>query len=102
MEVWIKGQKYQFGFDSIWGPLYMYEEVCGDNLPYNPHKTLCMHIMWWCILVRSNPGCTLQLDDFLQALNDMALVVQLRDYYVQRMNVLGTGGEDAVDDKKKD
>ena len=33
MKVTIKGQEYNFTFDSVWGPMYLYEEVAGDKMP---------------------------------------------------------------------
>jgi hypothetical protein len=105
MEVVIKGQKWKFEFDGVWGPLYTYEEVCGPALPFDPKKTICLHVMWWCILLRANEGCTVTLDEFIEALNDMRLVEALRDYYSQRMEVLTTVHEEAAQpetDKKKD
>lgn len=108
MIVTIKGKKYTFEFDSVWGPLYMYEEVCGETLPFDARKTICMHVLWWCILARANKDFTLRLDDFLQALNDLKLVNELRRYYSERMEILGAGANDSKEEsesedrKKKD
>jgi hypothetical protein len=105
MKINIKGQELEFSFDSVWGPMYTYEEVCGTALPFEPRKTLCMHVMWWCILIRANEGCTVTLDEFVEALNDMQLVRSLADYYKARMEVLTTAQdrkEEKEENKKKD
>ena len=105
MKVKIKGQEYNFTFDSVWGPMYLYEEVAGEKMPFNPRKTACLHLLFYCILLRSNPGLDLTLEEFLIALNDLNLANAMRDYYVKRMDVL-TGFESAEaeqeDDKKKE
>jgi hypothetical protein len=107
MEVKIKGRVYRFEFDSVWGPLYTYEEVCGERLPFDAKKTICLHILFWCILFRANKDFTLTVDEFVQALNDVQLAIQMRDYYVKRMGVLTEGAmtdDEAEGDegKKKD
>ena len=76
MKVTIKGQEYNFTFDSVWGPMYLYEEVAGEKMPFNPRKTACLHLLFYCILLRSNPGL------------DLTLANAMRDYYVARMDVL--------------
>ena len=88
MKVTIKGQEYNFTFDSVWGPMYLYEEVAGEKMPFNPRKTACLHLLFYCILLRSNPGLDLTLEEFLIALNDLTLANAMRDYYVKRMDVL--------------
>jgi hypothetical protein len=106
MKVTINNREYDFEFDSVWGPLYLYEEIAGDTLPFDARKTLCMHVLWWCILVRCNKDFTLQLQEFLLALNDMELAKKLREYYAMRMEVLNTGtqlpDEGEGESKKKD
>lgn len=104
MKVKIYTKEYNFEFDSVFGPLYTYEEVAGDKLPFNPKKSLCMHVLFWCILLRANENFTLGLDDFLNALNDVDLVRSMNDYYVKRMEILTSTAETveaAPDDKKK-
>ena len=118
MKVTIKGQEYNFTFDSVWGPMYLYEEVAGEKMPFNPRKTACLHLLFYCILLRSNPGLDLTLEEFLIALNDLTLedfllslnnlnmANAMRDYYVKRMDVL-TGfasaeAESEEGDKKKE
>lgn len=105
MKVTIKGQEYNFTFDSVWGPMYLYEEVAGEKMPFNPRKTACLHLLFYCILLRSNPGLDLTLEEFLIALNDLNLANAMRDNYVKRMDVL-TGFVSAEaeqeDDKKKE
>ena len=64
MKVTIKGQEYNFTFDSVWGPMYLYEEVAGEKMPFNPRKTACLHLLFYCILLRSNPGLDLTLEEF--------------------------------------
>ena len=106
MKETIKGQEYNFTFDSVWGPMYLYEEVAGEKLPFNPRKTACLHLLFYCILLRSNPGLDLTLEEFLIALNDLNLANAMRDYYVKRLDVL-TGfasaeAETEEGDKKKE
>ena len=106
MKVTIKGQEYNFTFDSVWGPMYLYEEVAGEQMPFNPRKTACLHLLFYCILLRSNPGLDVSLEEFLIALNDLNLANAMRDYYVKRMDVL-TGfasaeAETEEGDKKKE
>ena len=105
MKVTIKGQEYNFTFDSVWGPMYLYEEIAGEKMPFNPRKTACLHLLFYCILLRSNPGLDVSLEEFLIALNDLNLANAMRDYYVKRMDVL-TGCVSAEaeqeDDKKKE
>ena len=105
MKVTIKGQEYNFTFDSVWGPMYLYEEVAGEQMPFNPRKTACLHLLFYCILLRSNPGLDLTLEEFLIARNDLTLANAMRDYFVKRMDVLTGFASDEADsenDKKKE
>lgn len=105
MKVTIKGQEYNFTFDSVWGPMYLYEEIAGEKMPFNPRKTACLHLLFYCILLRSNPGLDVSLEEFLISLNDLDMANAMREYYVKRMDVLtGMGSDEASegDDKKKD
>lgn len=106
MKVTIKGKEYNFTFDSVWGPMYLYEEMAGDKMPFNPRKTACLHLLFYCILLRSNPGLDLTLEDFLLSLNNLDMANAMRDYYVTRMDVLtslsGAEAESEVGDKKKE
>ena len=106
MKVTIKGQEYNFTFDSVWGPMYLYEEVAGEKMPFNPRKTACLHLLFYCILLRSNPGLDVTLEEFLLSLNNLDMANAMRDYYVKRMDVL-TGfasaeAETEEGDKKKE
>ena len=107
MKIKIKGADYEFSFDGVWGPIYTYEQLVGDKLPFDARRMMCLHILYYCILLRANPGMTLTLDEFFEALNDISLVAKMADYYSKRMEVL-TGNEDSkdtqglCDDKKKD
>lgn len=58
MKVKIKGVEYEFSFDSVWGPIYTYEELAGSKLPFDANRMLCLHILYYCILLRANPGIT--------------------------------------------
>lgn len=83
----------------------MYEEAAGDKMPFNPRKTMCLHLLYYCILLRSNPGLGLTLEEFLIALNDLNLANALRDYYMRRMDVLTGFASDEAEqdgDKKKE
>lgn len=104
MKVTIKGREYEFTFDSVWGPMYLYEEIAGEKMPFDPRKTACLHLLFYCILLRSNPGLDVELEEFLLSLNNLDMANAMRDYYVKRMNVLtGASGDEAgsTDDKKK-
>lgn len=106
MKVTIKGQEYNFTFDSVWGPMYLYEEMAGEKMPFDPRKTACLHLLFYCILLRSNPGLDLTLEEFLLSLNNLDMANAMRNYYVNRMDVL-TGFASAEDeteegDKKKE
>ncbi|GLL55355.1 hypothetical protein KUBF_30180 [Bacteroides finegoldii] len=101
MKVTIKGKEYEFSFDSIWGPMYTYEVMAGKKLPFNPESTLCLHILYYCILCRANEGFTLSFEDFILSLNDITLVNAMSDYYVKRMEVLSETVESAEPEKKK-
>jgi hypothetical protein len=106
MKVTIKGQEYNFTFDSVWGPMYLYEEIAGEKMPFNPAKTACLHLLFYCILLRSNPGLDLTLEDFLISLNNLEMANAMRDYYVKRMDVLTGFASDEAEteegDKKKE
>lgn len=107
MKVTIKGKEYEFGFDSVWGPMYLYEEIAGDKMPFDLRKTACLHLLFYCILLRSNPGFDVELEEFLFSLNDLDMANSMRDYYVKRMNVLtGMSSDEAESessgDKKKE
>ena len=105
MKVTIKGQEYNFTFDSVWGPMYLYEEIAGDKMPFDPRKTACLHLLFYCILLRSNPGLDLTLEDFLLSLNNLELANAMRGYYVNRMDVLTGFVSDEAEqesDKKKE
>jgi len=105
MKVTIKGKEYEFSFDSVWGPMYLYEEVAGDKMPFDPRKTACLHLLFYCILLRSNPGLDLTLEEFLVSLNDLNMANAMRDYYVRRMDVLTGFASDEAEqagDKKKE
>jgi hypothetical protein len=105
MKVTIKGVEYEFAFDSVWGPMYLYEEM--TDVAFEPKKTRCMHLMFYAILMLSNSGMTLTLEEFILALNDVQLAKSMMEYYTQRMAVLTTGARAEVeqpdeDGKKKD
>jgi hypothetical protein len=105
MKVTIKGQEYNFTFDSVWGPMYLYEEMAGEKLPFDPRKTACLHVLFYCILLRSNPGLDLTLEDFLLSLNNLDMANAMRNYYVNRMDVLtgfASAEAEQEDDKKKE
>ena len=106
MKVTIKGQEYNFTFDSVWGPMYLYEEVAGEKMPFDPRKTACLHLLFYCILLRSNPGLDVTLDEFLLSLNNLKMANEMRDYYVKRMDVLSGLSSDEAEteesDKKKE
>ena len=104
MLVTIKNKSYNFEFGSVWGPLYTYEELFGEKLPFSANRTLCIHLMLYCILVRCNSDLDLVLDEFLESLNDMKLEHELREYYIRRMEVLTScvSPEDTEENKKKD
>lgn len=106
MKVTIKGKEYNFGFDSIWGPMYLYEEIAGEKMPFDPRKTACMHLLFYCILLRGNPGLDVTLDEFLLSLNNLKMANEMRDYYVKRMDVLSGLSSDEAEteesDKKKE
>lgn len=101
MKITIKGKEYEFSFDSIWGPMYAYEVLAGKKLPFNPGSTLCIHILYYCILCRANEGFTLSFEDFITSLNDITLVNAMSDYYVKRMEVLSETAESPEPEKKK-
>lgn len=103
MKIELKGREFEFSFDSVWGPMYTYEDIAGDKLPFDPRKTLCMHILFYCILLRANKGFDLTFDEFVESLNDLETAAKMKEYYLKRMDVLSTGVE-AVDEdgKKKD
>lgn len=106
MKVTIKGKEYNFGFDSVWGPMYLYEEIAGEKMPFDPRKTACQHLLFYCILIRSNLGLDVTLEEFLLSLNNLKMANEMRDYYVKRMNVLsgltGDEADEAEGDKKKE
>ena len=106
MKVTLKGKEYNFGFDSVWGPMYLYEEIAGDKMPFDPRKTACLHLLFYCILLRANPGFDVELEEFLLALNDLNTANAMREYYIKRMNVLtgmeGVEAEQEGGDKKKE
>lgn len=105
MKVTIKCQEYNFTFDSVWGPMYLYEEIAGEKMPFDPRKTACLHLLFYCILLRSNPGFDVSLEEFLIALNNLELANAMRDYYVKRMDVLTGFVSDEANpesDKKKE
>lgn len=105
MKVTIKGREYDFSFGSVWGPMYLYEEIAGEKLPFDPRKTACLHLLFYCILLRSNPGLDVSLEEFLLSLNDLNMANAMRDYYVKRMDVLtGFASDEATGegDKKKE
>lgn len=107
MKVKIKDKEYDFSFDSVWGPIYTYEEIAGSRLPFDPRKTMCMHILFYCILLKANKDFTLELEDFMKALDDMSLATSMNKYYNDRMAVLTIGDHEDQekvegDNKKKD
>ena len=103
MKVTIKGKEYDFGFDSVWGTMYLYEAIAGEKMPFDPRKTACMHLLFYCILLRSNPGLDVTLEEFLLSLNNLEQANAMRDYYVKRMNVLsGLSGDEAEEDQEGD
>lgn len=101
MKIRICDKEYEFSFDSIWGPMYTYEVIAGKHMPFDPAQTLCLHILYYCILLRANPGITLSFDEFILSLNDIKLVNTLSDYYTKRMKVLTEGVEEDTEKKKK-
>lgn len=106
MEVTINGQTLQFRMDNWWGPMYAFEEVMDvEHYPerrFNPAKTLHLHIMLWCVLMTDNPDSTLQLEDFLKALDDMELYRVLLEHYNRRVSILlDMPAQDGDPSKKK-
>ena len=102
MKVELKGQVYEFSFNTVWGALYTYEDFVGEKLPFDPKRTLCLHILFYCILVRVNEGFNLTFDEFVECLNDLKLATSMKEYYFKRMEVLSQGvEEEPLDDKKK-
>ena len=103
IEVTIKGKVYKFGFDSVWGPMYLYEEIAGEKIPFNPRKTMCLHLLFYCILMRANPGLDIELEEFLLCLNDVRMATSMAEYYSKRMSVLTgiTSGDEAYSDSNK-
>lgn len=102
MKVKIGDKEYEFSFDSIWGPMYTYEVIAGKKLPFDPRKTLCIHIMYYCILLRANEDFTLSFEDFMLALNNISLVNAMSDYYAKRMEVLTGEAEDENEKKRRE
>ena len=105
MKVTINGKEYDFFFDSVWGPMYLYEEIAGEKMPFDPRKTACLHVLFYCILMRANPGLEVTLEEFLMSLNNLEMANGMRNYYVKRMNVLtgmASDEDDSGDDKKKE
>ena len=103
MKVTIKGKEYNFGFDSIWGPMYLYEEIAGEQMPFDPRKTACQHLLFYCILLRANPGLDVTLEEFILSLNNLEMAKAMREYYVKRMDVLsGLTSDKAEEDQKGD
>lgn len=104
MKVKINGEEFEFVLDSVWGAMYLYEDM--TDRPFDVRKSRCLHLMFYAILLMSNPGTTLSLSDFIMALNDMELTKQLTEYYTKRMEVLATGKVEVEqpdeDGKKKD
>lgn len=88
MKVKINGKEYSFEIDGVWGMMYTYEQLVGDKLPYDANSTLCMHILFWCILLRCNEGFDLGLDEFLSALSDVELATKMKEEFYARMEVL--------------
>lgn len=101
MKVTICDREYEFSFDSVWGPMYTYEVIAGKRLPFDPRSTLCVHVMYYCILLRANKDFTLSFEDFMIALNNIGLVNAMSDYYAKRMEVLTGEAEDAGEKKKR-
>lgn len=101
MKIIIRDKEYEFSFDSIWGPMYTYEVIAGKKLPFDPRKTLCIHIIYYCILLRANEDFTLSFEDFILALNNTDLVKAMSDYYEKRMKVLTEESEGENEKKKK-
>lgn len=101
MKITIKEKEYEFSFDSIWGPMYTYEVLAGKKLPFNPASTLCLHIMYYCILLRANDDLTLSFEDFMSSLNNITLVNTMSNYYINRMKVLTEEADDVPEKKKR-
>ena len=84
----------------------MYEEIAGEKMPFDPRKTACMHLLFYCILLRGNPGLDVTLDEFLLSLNNLKMANEMRNYYVARMDVLSGLSSDEAEteegDKKKE
>jgi hypothetical protein len=47
--------------------------------------------MWWCILMQSNEGCDVSLDEWMAAMNDVELAKRLSEEYAKRMQALMDG-----------
>lgn len=109
MKVQINKKEYNFELDGVWGAIYLYEEVTEGKLPFNPSKTKCLHILFWCILMLANKDFDVSFEEFMTtSLNDLDLAMQMMQYYHKRMAMLTTGkdlvedAEASNDDKKKD
>ena len=107
MQIKIKKKTYNFEFDSLLGPLYLFQTTTGRV--YEGGSVYDLYILFYAILHLSNEGLTLTFDEFCHALNDQKLLTRIQDYYVARTKALSDiaeeeNGEQPGDetDKKKD
>lgn len=106
MQVRILKKTYNFEFDSLLGPLYLFQTTTGRV--YEGGSVYDLYIVFYAILHLCNEGLTLTFDEFCHALNDQKLLTRIQDYYIKRVKALsdiaeeenGEQPEDG-DDKKK-
>ena len=105
MQISIKKKLYNFEFDSLLGPLYLFQTTTGRV--YEGGNVYDLYILFYAILHLSNEGLTLTFDEFAHALNDQKLLNRIQTYYVERTKAISDlaeeeNGEQPDDSKKKD
>ena len=101
-KVTFAGREWNFGFRSIWGPLYAYEVVQAQlGIPdFDARKNVCRHVLFWLILREQNEDFNLTFDEFSEELNNLELVKELETIYSATMESLQAPERDENKGKK--
>lgn len=87
---------------SFFGPMYLYERIAGDTLPFNPKSIMSLHLYCWCVLSTLNESfdTDIEFEKFIILLNDLSLAASLRDMALEQISELTAGSKNTPADKK--
>jgi len=85
--------------------MYLYEVIAGKDMPFDPSRLLCLHLLFWCILCKANDGFAeaVSFEAFVRSLSP-AMSAALTEMYGEQAEALSRDADNehsGSDDKKK-